>query len=208
MDLLFASLKGGYDGSPEDLKGWFPKQTECLGLDTRPPPARPASRQYLPCLRLLLDRLVDHAREQALLGTTEELRGRLDVWNEAFGFDGTKNAELRFRWLILALVLGDSSRVDKAIEMAQEAPKATRLWPCEVGRMKFTRPLYRELCLVYRHHLQRWAKDQGPGPRGEGKRGLREGQGVVPSDARTIRPVELYLASRWRGDVHKTLYSR
>jgi len=31
VDLLVASLKGGYDGSKEDMEGWFPKQTEHLG---------------------------------------------------------------------------------------------------------------------------------------------------------------------------------
>eukprot|EP00435_Cladocopium_sp_Y103_P008966 s2273_g2.t1 len=48
--------------------------------------------------------------------------------------DATSNAEIRFRWLILAMACHDPSRVDAAIAMA-----------LEVGRMKFTRPLYREL---------------------------------------------------------------
>ncbi|CAK9109367.1 Leucine aminopeptidase (Epoxide hydrolase) (Leukotriene A-4 hydrolase homolog) (LTA-4 hydrolase) [Durusdinium trenchii] len=111
VELLFSSLKGGYDGAAEDIKDWFPKQTE-----------------------LLLDRLVDYAREQAAAGKAVEVQGRLNAWNEAFGFDSTKNAEIRFRWLMLALACNDPSRVDAAIAMAQE-----------VGRMKFTRPLYREL---------------------------------------------------------------
>jgi len=94
VDLLCASLLGGYDGAAEDIKGWFPAQTE-----------------------LLLDRLIDHARGQTSKEQLEEVKNRLDPWNEAFKFDQTKNSELRFRWLMLALV----------------------------GRMKFTRPLYREL---------------------------------------------------------------
>ncbi|CAE7561524.1 LTA4H [Symbiodinium natans] len=111
VDLLCASLLGGYDGAAEDIKGWFPAQTE-----------------------LLLDRLIDHAREQAEKKQVEEVKSKLDVWNAAYQFDQTKNSELRFRWLMLALVCGDESRVDAAIAMAKE-----------VGRMKFTRPLYREL---------------------------------------------------------------
>lgn len=31
VELLFSSLKGGYDGAAEDIKDWFPKQTELLG---------------------------------------------------------------------------------------------------------------------------------------------------------------------------------
>eukprot|EP00439_Symbiodinium_sp_Y106_P081391 s408_g20.t1 len=125
VDLLCASLLGGYDGAAEDIKGWFPAQTE-----------------------LLLDRLIDHARGQTSKEQLEEVKNRLDPWNEAFKFDQTKNSELRFRWLMLALdalrqfgaarteslELSLAPRVDAAIAMAKE-----------VGRMKFTRPLYREL---------------------------------------------------------------
>jgi hypothetical protein len=35
--------------------------------------------------------------------------------------DATSNAEIRFRWLVLALVCHDPSRVDAAITMALEA---------------------------------------------------------------------------------------
>merc|ERR1712187_71324 len=111
VDLLCSSLVGGYDGAAEDLEGWFPAQTQ-----------------------LLLDQLIERAREAAAEGSVEDLRKRLDRWNEAYGFDATKNSELRFRWLTLALVCKDVVRVDAAIAMAKE-----------VGRMKFTRPLYREL---------------------------------------------------------------
>jgi len=111
VDLLCSSLMGGYDGSAEDISGWFPAQTQ-----------------------LLLDQLIDRAREEVAAGKAKELREQLDRWNEAFKFDSTKNAEIRFRWLTLALACGDEKRVDQAIAMAQE-----------VGRMKFTRPLYREL---------------------------------------------------------------
>ena len=31
VELLFSSLKGGYEGSKEDIEGWFPKQTMPLG---------------------------------------------------------------------------------------------------------------------------------------------------------------------------------
>lgn len=111
VDLLVASLKGGYDGSKEDMEGWFPKQTE-----------------------LLLDRLVDYAREQSAAGKADEVRQRLSTWSEVYGFDAAGSSEIRFRWLILALACHDPSRVDAAIAMA-----------VEVGRMKYTRPLYREL---------------------------------------------------------------
>lgn len=84
---------------------------------------------------LLLDRLVEYAREQAAFS----------AWSEAYGFDATSNAEIRFRWLVLALVCHDPSRVDAAITMA-----------LEVGRMKFTRPLYRELmCLDHGRKARR-----------------------------------------------------
>jgi len=109
--LLCASLTGGYDGVEEDLKDWFPAQVE-----------------------LLLDRLIDYAREKALANKAHEVCARLDKWNEAYKFDSSRNSEIRFRWLILALACNDQSRVDAAITMAQE-----------VGRMKFTRPLWREL---------------------------------------------------------------
>eukprot|EP00438_Fugacium_kawagutii_P033649 Skav204046 [mRNA] locus=scaffold3:185477:192402:- [translate_table: standard] len=59
---------------------------------------------------LLLDWLVEYAREQAAAGKEDE--------------DATSNAEIRFRWLILALVCHDPSRVDAAITMALEA-----CWP-------------------------------------------------------------------------------
>merc|ERR1712224_491106 len=111
VELLRASLEGGYDGGPGDMENWF-------------------SAQNL----LLLDQLIAWARKAAASGGLEALRERLDRWNEAYGFDSTKNAEVRFRWLTLALVCKDNSRVDSAIAMAKE-----------VGRMKFTRPLYREL---------------------------------------------------------------
>ena len=31
VELLFSSLKGGYEGSKEDIEGWFPKQIMPLG---------------------------------------------------------------------------------------------------------------------------------------------------------------------------------
>jgi hypothetical protein len=31
VELLFSSLKGGYEGSKEDTEGWFPAQTMPLG---------------------------------------------------------------------------------------------------------------------------------------------------------------------------------
>jgi len=117
VDMLFASLaEGGYEGSAADIEGWYPAQVE-----------------------LLLDKLVNHARELSASAEKKsalaEMRSRLDTWGEAYGWDKVKSSELRFRWLILALVCGDEGRrVDDAIAMAKT-----------VGRMKFCRPLYREL---------------------------------------------------------------
>lgn len=37
--------------------------------------------------RLLLDRLVEYAREQAAVGKEDEVRQRLSAWSEAYGFE-------------------------------------------------------------------------------------------------------------------------
>lgn len=47
----------------------------------------------------------------------------------------THNAELRFRWYTLSLRSGDFRRLDKLVEMLKEQ-----------GRMKYVRPLFRDLC--------------------------------------------------------------
>ncbi|KAG6608965.1 leukotriene A-4 hydrolase/aminopeptidase [Phytophthora cinnamomi] len=47
----------------------------------------------------------------------------------------THNAELRFRWYTLSLRSGDLRVLDKTVEMLKEQ-----------GRMKFVRPLFRDLC--------------------------------------------------------------
>eukprot|EP00435_Cladocopium_sp_Y103_P015453 s2273_g3.t2 len=70
VELLFSSLKGGYEGSKEDIDGWFPKQ-----------------------IMLLLDRLVDYAREQAAAGKADEVRQRLSTWSEAYGFETWSKAQ-------------------------------------------------------------------------------------------------------------------
>merc|ERR1719414_1193968 len=97
VDLLCSSLMGGYDGAPEDIKDFFPAQTQ-----------------------LLLDQMIERARKDVADGGAADLQKYLAKWNEAFSFDSTRNSEVRFRWLTLALVVGDQSRVDAAVAMAKE----------------------------------------------------------------------------------------
>merc|ERR1712113_668450 len=56
-EMLCASLLGGYDGSPDDIKGWIPSQT-----------------------MLLLDLLTAKARKAGNNGELSDLRKRLDRW--------------------------------------------------------------------------------------------------------------------------------
>nr|CAH7753785.1 unnamed protein product [Callosobruchus chinensis] len=59
---------------------------------------------------------------------------KLKALNELFGLDGIKNSEIKFRWLKICLKAHWEEKVD-----------VTLSWINVVGRMKFVRPLYREL---------------------------------------------------------------
>jgi len=60
--------------------------------------------------------------------------GAVEEMERTYGLSATRNAEVRFRWLLLALRSGAAWAVDQALAMATSQ-----------GRMKFTRPLFREV---------------------------------------------------------------
>ncbi|XP_069765239.1 leukotriene A-4 hydrolase isoform X3 [Narcine bancroftii] len=71
----------------------------------------------------------------ALLLLEPPLRlNKVEKMQEVYNFNGIKNAEIKFRWLRLCL----RSRWEKAIPLALQMVTVQ-------GRMKFTRPLYRDL---------------------------------------------------------------
>ncbi|KAJ8924178.1 hypothetical protein NQ315_006969 [Exocentrus adspersus] len=59
---------------------------------------------------------------------------KLEALNELFGFDTVKNSEIKFRWLRICIKARWEDKVHVALT-----------WINIVGRMKFVRPLYRDL---------------------------------------------------------------
>lgn len=59
---------------------------------------------------------------------------KLQAIEKVFGFDSVKNSEIKFRWLRIGL----KARWEKKIAVTLD-------WINEIGRMKFVRPLYRDL---------------------------------------------------------------
>uniref|UniRef100_A0A6P7FLV3 Leukotriene A-4 hydrolase n=1 Tax=Diabrotica virgifera virgifera TaxID=50390 RepID=A0A6P7FLV3_DIAVI len=59
---------------------------------------------------------------------------KLVALNELFGFDGVKNSEIKFRWLKTGIKAKWEVQIQNALD-----------WVNVVGRMKFVKPLYREL---------------------------------------------------------------
>lgn len=86
---------------------------------------------------ILLDKLREGFNKDTETRNPVILRHKMKRMNEMYDFDSSENAEIRFRWLMLALECGDRSRYQAAASMASE-----------FGRMKFCRPLYRALNAV------------------------------------------------------------
>lgn len=59
---------------------------------------------------------------------------KLEQFEERFGLKGSKNSEIKFRWIMIGLRAHWEEMIDEALD-----------WVVQVGRMKFVRPLYREL---------------------------------------------------------------
>ena len=74
--------------------------------------------------------LLQHPDAKAI-NQSPEMLGKMDV---IYGFTQSGNAEIRFRWQVLCLRAGVREIVPHVVKLATEQ-----------GRMKFTRPLYREL---------------------------------------------------------------
>ncbi|CAH1108665.1 unnamed protein product [Psylliodes chrysocephalus] len=71
---------------------------------------------------------------QKLSGSEAQNIEKLKRLNELFKFDGVKNAEIKFRWLRICLKAQWEDKVEDALN-----------WINVVGRMKYVRPLYRDL---------------------------------------------------------------
>jgi leukotriene-A4 hydrolase len=121
---------------------------------------------------------------ERLLGRTEK-EGRvmsvpvLEAMDKEYRLSSSKNAEIRFRWTVLCLRAGAKFVVANALEFVTSQ-----------GRMKFTRPLYKELFKVRR------------GGR-EGKREGREGEALalhshfsIPDKSLTDHPSPTSLHTR------------
>lgn len=59
---------------------------------------------------------------------------KLEAFNKLFNLDKVKNSEIKFRWLRICLKAHWEEKVDAVLS-----------WINVVGRMKFVRPLYRDL---------------------------------------------------------------
>ena len=81
-------------------------------------------------LVVFLERLLELSAQSSKTASVEWL----DALASSFGFRSTQNAEVRFRWLTLCIREGDSRAHEGAVDML-----------ISQGRMKFVRPLYRDL---------------------------------------------------------------
>ena len=118
-----------------------PKYDEALAVDARrlghewavaacpAGPLRAAYTDWSSRQRLVfLETVAEDTAEKPLPVAT------LRALEEACGFDATSNAEITFRWLVLRLRAGDQACVDRCVAFATT-----------FGRMKFARPMYREM---------------------------------------------------------------
>lgn len=71
---------------------------------------------------------------QKISEAEEQPISKLKALNEIFGFDDIKNSEIKFRWLRVCIKAKWEEKVHVALT-----------WINIVGRMKFVRPLYRDL---------------------------------------------------------------
>ncbi|CAG9857794.1 unnamed protein product [Phyllotreta striolata] len=71
---------------------------------------------------------------QKMLDADEQSVDKLKNLNDLFGFDGVRNSEIKFRWLRICLKAKWADKVQDVVD-----------WINVVGRMKFVRPLYRDL---------------------------------------------------------------
>jgi len=100
-------------------------------------PAHALELWYPQVTMILLEKVADEI-EQALKAkkiSRKQFRDYVNFFGDWLKLDSSKNAEIKFRWLMLALLGGE--RKKEAAEMASS-----------VGRMKFARPLYRALMKV------------------------------------------------------------
>lgn len=71
---------------------------------------------------------------QSIFEKPAESIGKLQALNNVFDFDNVKNAEIKFIWLRIGLKAHWEEKVDPVLK-----------WINVIGRMKFVRPLYRDL---------------------------------------------------------------
>ncbi|KAF7284359.1 hypothetical protein GWI33_022147 [Rhynchophorus ferrugineus] len=71
---------------------------------------------------------------QKILEGPVQTVSNLQVLSELFGFDNIKNAEIKFIWLRICLKAHWEEKIDSVFQ-----------WINVIGRMKFVRPLYRDL---------------------------------------------------------------
>ncbi|KAH1014580.1 hypothetical protein HUJ05_012433 [Dendroctonus ponderosae] len=71
---------------------------------------------------------------QSIFEKPAEPIGKLQALNNVFDFDNVKNAEIKFIWLRIGLKAHWEEKVDPVLK-----------WINVIGRMKFVRPLYRDL---------------------------------------------------------------
>jgi leukotriene-A4 hydrolase len=94
-------------------------------------PAADAGKAFIAGQTMLfLDELIDHAPLKA------PTLAKIDA---AFALSASGNSEIRFRFYMLGLASGYEASIEGAIQLATSQ-----------GRMKFTRPLYRELAKKHR----------------------------------------------------------
>lgn len=86
---------------------------------------------------IMLDKLRESVSQMIDSGelSTSQFRKFMSVLDRLYGFDKSQSCEIQFKWLLLNLLKGE--RKAEAAKMASS-----------VGRMKYTRPLYRALSKV------------------------------------------------------------
>lgn len=103
-----------------EIVTWNPTSGEQLDIDSKE--IEQFSVNQLICL---LHELLDSGTQPI---------ARLQAIDTLFGFSGVRNAEIKFLWLRLCL----KAHWEPSIEIVLK-------WVNEVGRMKYVRPLYRDL---------------------------------------------------------------
>jgi len=88
---------------------------------------------------IFLERLISAQKDANASGDAEKqaaLRERLQAIDALFNFTASRNSELRFRWLTLAI---------RAVPALEDRYPAVEAFLREQGRMKYIRPLFRDL---------------------------------------------------------------